>query len=823
VLTTTTPSGTTTYTYGDSAHPGDVTTVTDPDGHQIGYTYDSRGDVTSQTVTPSSGFPDVTRWVDDADGEPVCQVQPLLSAAGVTCPAAGAARASWTITTGYDGDGRPTSVTDTMGHTSATVYDADGNATQVTDPLGNQSTTRYDADDRATSVTAGANGTSPSTTSTAYDIAAGSGACTGAVTGATYCTTSTDANGDVTVNYYDAGGRLIATTRPGGQMTSYGYDAAGNQTTLLDPNGQTTTTGYDADNRPVSVSYSDGTTHSVSYTYTADGQRASMSDGTGTTTYSYDTSDRLTSTLDGNGKTVGYGYDPDGNITTLTYPNSQQVTRTFDGARQLTSVTDWNGNATTFGYDRDGNPTTATQPSGDLVYSTFDLDDQMTYTGLYTAAHAGLYGIAYTRDADEQITQEHAADVSASAITNYAYDAQNRLTTAGARTYSYDPAGNPTAYAGTNQTFNNRGEITTSGNYTIAHDANGNLTSSTVGTLSATLTYDQANRLTTGTLNGAQSTAYSYTYNGDGLRATAGGWAGAATFTWNTQAGIPELLADGTNYYIYGPAGHVIEQLDTAGNPTYLFHDALGSTRTLTDTTGTVTAEYAYDPYGKTLVATGTGTTPIRYTGAYLDPTSNLYYLINRYYNPTDGQFLTLDPALTTTGQPYTYTNDNPVNRTDSVGLFGCGFLSSACHVAVTVWNETGGMLVHEAATHPLETIGLVAGAIAAVTGVGALADVGIASLFTAEATETISFAAGVVASLSDLPGCILGGEALSCVGAVTGGVAAGLGGVAAGLDRLFGDAAETASGLLNAKGYSIGVGAGGWDFATYLRGMFAC
>jgi hypothetical protein len=126
-------------------------------------------------------------------------------------------------------------------------------------------------------------------------------------------------------------------------------------------------------------------------------------------------------------------------------------------------------------------------------------------------------------------------------------------------------------------------------------------------------------------------------------------------------------------------------------------------------------------------------------------------------------------------------------------------------------------------ATHPIETIGLVAGAVAAVTGVGALADLGIASLFTAEATEAISFGAGVVAAASDLPGCILKGEVLSCIGAVTGGVAVGLGGVASGLDRLFGESAQIASGLLETKGYSIGVGAGGWDFATYLRGLFAC
>jgi hypothetical protein len=35
---------------------------------------------------------------------------------------------------------------------------------------------------------------------------------------------------------------------------------------------------------------------------------------------------------------------------------------------------------------------------------------------------------------------------------------------------------------------------------------------------------------------------------------------------------------------------------------------------------------------------------------------------IARYYDPGTGQFLSVDPALDATGQPYAYTNDDPVN-----------------------------------------------------------------------------------------------------------------------------------------------------------------
>ena len=43
--------------------------------------------------------------------------------------------------------------------------------------------------------------------------------------------------------------------------------------------------------------------------------------------------------------------------------------------------------------------------------------------------------------------------------------------------------------------------------------------------------------------------------------------------------------------------------------------------------------------------------------------------MINRYYDPTTDQFLSVDPGLAETGQPYAFTADNPLNQTDPMGL----------------------------------------------------------------------------------------------------------------------------------------------------------
>ncbi|WP_339210232.1 RHS repeat-associated core domain-containing protein [Aeribacillus sp. FSL K6-8210] len=66
---------------------------------------------------------------------------------------------------------------------------------------------------------------------------------------------------------------------------------------------------------------------------------------------------------------------------------------------------------------------------------------------------------------------------------------------------------------------------------------------------------------------------------------------------------------------------------------------------------------------------------PIRYAGYQYDNETGLYYLIARYYHPTHGVFLSLDPdpgdeddILTQNG--YTYVNNNPVMLLDPDGHF---------------------------------------------------------------------------------------------------------------------------------------------------------
>ena len=69
---------------------------------------------------------------------------------------------------------------------------------------------------------------------------------------------------------------------------------------------------------------------------------------------------------------------------------------------------------------------------------------------------------------------------------------------------------------------------------------------------------------------------------------------------------------------------------------------------------------------------------PFLYAGQLYDKTSGLYYLRARWYDPKTAQFLSVDPLVAKTLQPYEYAGDNPVNAGDPSGECGqCATLNA--------------------------------------------------------------------------------------------------------------------------------------------------
>ena len=66
---------------------------------------------------------------------------------------------------------------------------------------------------------------------------------------------------------------------------------------------------------------------------------------------------------------------------------------------------------------------------------------------------------------------------------------------------------------------------------------------------------------------------------------------------------------------------------------------------------------------------------PLRYRGYVYDAETGLYYLNSRYYNPVWGRFINADGFVSTGqgisgGNMFAYCGNNPVNHSDSSGMF---------------------------------------------------------------------------------------------------------------------------------------------------------
>ena len=454
------------------------------------------------------------------------------------------------------------------------------------------------------------------------------------------------------------------------------------------------------------LTYSGSSAPSISYTYDAQRHITGITDGTGSSSYSYDPFGELTSTTSGAGQTVGYGYDADGDTTGITYPlpgtatwaSTGTVSYGYDHGDKLTAVTDFTGKQIAISNNNDGLPATETlgTAGGTLSY-TYDQGDAPSAIALANGSGATQQSFTYSDAPDGEITAEADTPASGQSPASYTYDAQGRLTSmvpgsGGTLGYSYDASGDlMTLPGGATGTYDQAGELTSSSlagtAVSYAFDANGDRTSEQQGsTTLATGSWNGARELTAYTNDAA--TMNTASYDASGLRVSdtitpAGGTASSQQFVWDVLSS--KLLMDSADAYIYGTQGAPVEQVNlSTGNADYLVGDVLGSVRGVVDTSGNLIAATSYDAWGNPQSAGGlTGYTPFGFAGGYTDPTG-LIYLIHRYYDPQTGQFISVDPALSQTGEPYAYAGDDPVGEADPLGEWAISVPCGDCR-----WTES--------------------------------------------------------------------------------------------------------------------------------------
>ena len=130
--------------------------------------------------------------------------------------------------------------------------------------------------------------------------------------------------------------------------------------------------------------------------------------------------------------------------------------------------------------------------------------------------------------------------------------------------------------------------------------------------------------------------------------------------------------------YQYGPGvvdGAVVDQFlartSSGGTTAWYLPDKLGSVRDIVSTSGTVLDHVVYDSFGNIVTETNAANGDrFKYAGMQYDAAIGQYYDDARWYSPTRGTFISLDPMGFSAGSLnlFGYVGDDPTNATDPTG-----------------------------------------------------------------------------------------------------------------------------------------------------------
>ena len=535
---------------------------------------------------------------------------------------------------------------------------------------------------------------------------------------------------------YDSLGRLTSSDNPETGTLSYAYDnaacgapaAPGSLTCRTDANSITTAYFYDALRRLTQKTYSDGTPAlEIGYDqsggggqtlYNTLGRESTAVSGNTAEMFSYDADGRqqnhyecFSSTCGSNLFEIGYGHDLLGDMTALeaggVAPQGAPLTfaYSYNQAARLTGMSsnyvDASHPATLLSgasYNARGQMLADTLGNGvseqwayDGNNPGFDAPGRGRLTQISAGANGAVYSESLSYEADGDV---HSVNDSVNGAWTYQYDPMNRLVQASCGSASgCDGVPNGNGLAFVYDRFGNLWQQ----NYVQGGQA-GAQVSFTGGN----------NRTDSGCYNPEGDLecdgAHSYAYNARGQLENADGGATASYAYFPFGARAVKITGGNTFWYLYDAQGRQLAELNSSGawvrgeifagsrhiasyanSTTYFDHnDSLNTARVRTGVSGAVSQTCANWPFGNALNCSGTGGSPLHFTGQERDQETGLDYFGARYSSSNFGRFMTPDWSATPTATPYvalanpqslnlySYVLDNPITSADSNGHDCC-------------------------------------------------------------------------------------------------------------------------------------------------------
>ncbi len=617
-------------------------------------TFDANSTALATRRSTYDGLQEVTGWNDSDSG--ACSNTPMPASCSSSSDTA------WKVT--YDADGNQLSQTDPRNVTTYTSYDAldrplcSGTTSAQVNPCQSSAyeTYFYDSYDNSSNpgVSFPSTCSAPATASDpigeasaeTFSNAAGSGSrCYGY-----------DGRGETT----SSGLSVTADGQTTTQTATMAYNDVGAVTSLTYPDGETLSSNFDSNGYLRSLYFgTPASSDPVSFlvgqvSYTNSGQLAGLAIGGTAAKTSVPTTPVFSTTLgyDGIGRPVTSSATLGGASTPF-----WSLTRTLDNVGNVLEL------STTV-------PTTSGKSLTDNQAFCYDALDRLVWAGNSGTPSGG----------------DHCGSTpGGSSTTNYAqaysYDALDRITSGEAGTVSYNDPSH--VHAATN--------LSTVPNQYASYDAMGNMTCRTTDTTGsqscasgtqtgATMSYDNAGRLTGWTAAAGLGESEQYLYDNEGNRVLTRGstTSNGATTTTDTITfdSLSEVVITGasstiTNYYSVDGQRVAMRK---GAILSYLLPDFLGSDSIALNGDGSVQAVQVFAPYGSVRYRDQVMPTDYSFTGQRADSLSGLLYDNARYYDPVSGRFTRADTVQTnTTGSdPYVYVGDSPESKTDPTGTKSC-------------------------------------------------------------------------------------------------------------------------------------------------------